>query len=403
MALTYQLMERLAMLPSVMETAAVSWVTPTYLVTQANRFACTRASSEKLRARRRLLSPRHQEGSARGGGYKGATVLEPKRAPWFYPRAIVSLDFASLYPSIMMQYNLSHETWTDKEVDPADFYVHEPGCAFAKAGVQKGVLPAILMKLKASRKRYKKSMGYHEKEAHEATDEKVKAHHAFMEKVFDAKQKATKVTMNSVYGFCGVANNGKQPCLPLAAATTTIGRRLIEQTKTFCENHVQGSEVVYGDSVAAHTPVYVKTPEGRIDICTVELLASRHGVEKGWVRCARENNSQDKESCEMVKGTQTWTEKGWTPLHRVMRHALAPHKNMVRILTHTGLVDVTDDHSLLSKGRPDAQRRRGGNGACTRIHRLRPTGTITCQRMRLERWDFSREMVPARPSLSQKF
>ena len=27
------------------------------------------------------------------GGYKGATVLEPKRAPWFYPRAIVSLDF----------------------------------------------------------------------------------------------------------------------------------------------------------------------------------------------------------------------------------------------------------------------------------------------------------------------
>ena len=55
--------------------------------------------------------------------------------------------------------------------------------------------------------------------------------------------------MNSVYGFCGVATNGKQPCLPLASAVTTIGRRLIDQTKAFCEAHVPGSEVIYGDSV----------------------------------------------------------------------------------------------------------------------------------------------------------
>ena len=248
-ALTYRLMERLAMLPSVMETAAVSWVTPTYLVTRGQQirvYSCVKREIYERGAAYFLRDTKKDPPAE--GGYKGATVLEPKRAPWFYPRAIVSLDFASLYPSIMMQYNLSHETWTDKKVDPADFYVHEPGCAFARASVQKGVLPAILMKLKASRKRYKKSMGFHEKEAHEATDEKVKAHHAFMEKVYDAKQKATKVTMNSVYGFCGVANNGKQPCLPLAAATTTIGRRLIEQTKTFCEKHVQGSEVVYGDT-----------------------------------------------------------------------------------------------------------------------------------------------------------
>ena len=33
--------------------------------------------------------------------------------------------------------------------------------------------------------------------------------------------------------------------------------------------------------------------------------------------------------------------------YRIIRHQLAPHKKMVRILTHTGMVDVTDDHSLL--------------------------------------------------------
>ena len=35
--------------------------------------------------------------------------------------------------------------------------------------------------------------------------------------------------------------------------------------------------------------------------------------------------------------------------HRVIRHRLAPHKKMMRILTHTGCVDVTDDHSLILK------------------------------------------------------
>ena len=49
----------------------------------------------------------------------------------------------------------------------------------------------------------------------------------------------------------------------------------------------------------------------------------------------------------MMCGVETWSEKGWTRLHRVIRHVLAPHKKMMRIVTHTGIVDVTDDHSLI--------------------------------------------------------
>ena len=44
---------------------------------------------------------------------------------------------------------------------------------------------------------------------------------------------------------------------------------------------------------------------------------------------------------------KTWSDKGWTKLHRIIRHQLASHKKMVRVLTHTGVVDVTDDHSLI--------------------------------------------------------
>ena len=184
------------------------------------------------------------------GGYQGATVLEPKRG--FYPRAIISLDFASLYPSIMMQYNLSHETWTGSPGDDIRVYKHSDNCGFVRAKYHAGIMPALLMKLKASRKEYKKHMMKYEKLAHEASSQEDKEKFAFLEKVYDAKQKATKVTMNSAYGFAGVANNGKQPCLPLASAVTTIGRQLIEKTKAFCESHVPGSEVIYGDTVGLY-------------------------------------------------------------------------------------------------------------------------------------------------------
>ena len=44
---------------------------------------------------------------------------------------------------------------------------------------------------------------------------------------------------------------------------------------------------------------------------------------------------------------EVWTDDGWTACRRVIRHTLAPHKKIVRVLTHTGVVDVTDEHSLL--------------------------------------------------------
>ena len=85
-----------------------------------------------------------------------------------------------------------------------------------------------------------------------------------------------------------------------------------------------------------------------IDIVTIEQLAEKYG-ENLWIKCV-EPGKQDKEFCELTN-VETWTEKGWTKLYRVIRHKLAPEKKMMRILTHTGLVDVTDDHSLL---KPDA-------------------------------------------------
>jgi hypothetical protein len=129
-------------------------------------------------------------------------------------------------------------------------------------------------------------------------------------------------------------------------------KRIIEEVygDTVYDTAVHGpvkcrAEYIYGDSVANYTPVYVKVGD-KFDICTIEELANKYGAtDKNWMPCLEEGK-QEKEVCELA-GVETWTEKGWTKLYRVIRHALAPHKKMLRVLTHTGLVDVTDDHSLI--------------------------------------------------------
>jgi hypothetical protein len=46
---------------------------------------------------------------------------------------------------------------------------------------------------------------------------------------------------------------------------------------------------------------------------------------------------------------EIWTDKGWSPIRRVIRHKT--EKTIYRVSTHTGTVDVTEDHSLLSPDR----------------------------------------------------
>ena len=44
--------------------------------------------------------------------YEGATVIEPRKG--YYDMPIATLDFSSLYPSIMMAHNLCYTTLLDK-------------------------------------------------------------------------------------------------------------------------------------------------------------------------------------------------------------------------------------------------------------------------------------------------
>lgn len=95
----------------------------------------------------------------------------------------------------------------------------------------KGLLPDILEDLANLRKHAKKMMAA--------------AEDSFEKAVWNGTQLAYKVTMNSIYGFCG-ATKGFLPCLPIASSTTTVGRNMIDKTKSLVETRYPGAEVIYG-------------------------------------------------------------------------------------------------------------------------------------------------------------
>lgn len=53
-----------------------------------------------------------ESGEGDGESYEGATVIEPQRG--YYQQPIATLDFSSLYPSIMIAHNLCYTTLLSK-------------------------------------------------------------------------------------------------------------------------------------------------------------------------------------------------------------------------------------------------------------------------------------------------
>ena len=182
--------------------------------------------------------------------YQGATVIEPVAG--FYPDCISTLDFESLYPSIIRYFNLcpsvlvldpSILTRPDLSVESHDIqhnifdrgtYKSETRSYSFVSHVQ-GVLPKLLKRLLDARKAVKLMMS-------ECGDPQQKA-------VLNGRQNGIKVACNSVYGFCGVSEDrGLLPCKPVAAVTTLKGRAFIEAAKNYVERHYIGSKVIYGDT-----------------------------------------------------------------------------------------------------------------------------------------------------------
>lgn len=194
-----------------------------YLIKKAreyNQIIPNRPKPEEVEERRRY-------------SYPGAFVLEPK--PGLYKNIMV-LDFRSLYPSIIIRYNVSldklkcnHEECKENGIE-IETSLGKSYVWFCKK--EKGFISSVLENIFKERTELKKKL----KTLNPGSEEY---------KEIDAKQYALKILSNSIYGYYAFIQS-RWYCLECAAAITAFGRRhireVIEKTKE------KGFEAIYGDT-----------------------------------------------------------------------------------------------------------------------------------------------------------
>ncbi|KAK2170976.1 hypothetical protein NP493_1118g00000 [Ridgeia piscesae] len=239
--LPLRLLDKLMSIINSMEMARVTGVPLSYLLSRGQQIKVISQLLRKALTQGLLLPVQKIEV---GDEFTGATVIEPVKG--YYDTPIATLDFSSLYPSIMMAHNLCYTTLLNESaikregLTPDQFIKTPSGNYFVKSPVRKGLLPEILENLLGARRKAKADL---KKE----TD-------PFKKKVLDGRQLALKISANSVYGFTG-AQVGKLPCLEISQSVTAFGRMMIEQTKQVVEEkytiqngYEHDAKVIYGDT-----------------------------------------------------------------------------------------------------------------------------------------------------------
>ncbi len=174
-----------------------------------------------------LIPNKGEYGKRKSDSYLGGFVLKPKRG---LHENVVSLDFSSMYPTLMVAYNISPDTLIPKgkigEYDEEEYYkAPEVGHAFLKD--RKGFFSEILKKLINRRVELKERLDKEES------------------KILDIRQSALKTLTNSFYGYTGwgAARWYRKEC---AEATTAWGREMIKEAISAAED--RNLEVIYGDT-----------------------------------------------------------------------------------------------------------------------------------------------------------
>jgi len=166
--------------------------------------------------------------------YSGGLVLEPKVG--LYDEFVMLLDFNSLYPSIIQEHNICFTT-VDRPDENQVMSCSSEAELLAQTSLpdgttEDGILPKVLRRLVLSRQQVKSSM---KSERNPKTLQ-----------TLEIRQKALKLTANSMYGCLGFQHS-RFYAKPLAAIITAKGREALQSTITVVTNELS-LDVVYGDT-----------------------------------------------------------------------------------------------------------------------------------------------------------
>ena len=197
--------------------------------------------------------------------FDGATVLDPVIG--FHKDFPVSvLDFASLYPSIMIAWNLCYTTLVSKaeamRIGLENCHCTPIGQYFVKKKIKEGLLPQIAKRVLAARKAAKKEMKKWPEDSVEYG-------------VLNARQLALKVFANSLYGYTGALKHGHMPCAAIAKSITSYGRKLLVDIAKFIKVFCKKRRILLKDVVA----IYGDTPYSRTLFGQITTFVEKFGTD----------------------------------------------------------------------------------------------------------------------------
>ncbi len=165
------------------------------------------------------------------GGY--VHTIEPGLYHW-----ICVLDFKSMYPSIIIKYNICFTTLSED----GDI-VSPTGARFLSKEKREGIIPRILQNLMSQRDELKRKMRESEGD---------------MRRYYDGLQKAVKILMNTFYGV--LASSFYRFTDPrIGESITAFARETIKSIISNLES--QGIKVVYGDTDS----IFFESPHGNLE------------------------------------------------------------------------------------------------------------------------------------------
>lgn len=190
-----------------------------------NKYICPDKQTFKGRQRMEENADEENGDSKKKDKYKGGLVFEPEKG--LYDKFVLVMDFNSLYPSIIQEFNICFTT-----VDRSSISDDEDAVPEVPTDQDQGILPRLIATLVSRRREVKKLM-----KDKTATAEQVNT--------WDIKQLALKLTANSMYGCLGYTKS-RFYARPLAVLTTYKGREILRSTKDLAESH--SLQVIYGDT-----------------------------------------------------------------------------------------------------------------------------------------------------------
>jgi DNA polymerase elongation subunit (family B) len=267
--LVIDLFDRLNTFVGLMQMSQVTGVTIVDLFTRGQQVRCMSLLYDIAAHRGFVIDHNAKPGYTYCGGF----VYTPKRG---IHDNVICWDFASLYPTIIMAYNIDHTTLVHPDVE--DQIPDELGnvIEFEQEEKEETVdevtgAKTVVKTIKKYRFKYlnEQKTGYKGlipelEQTMVSARRKVRSwlkteKDPVMRTVYHNRQLALKVVCNSFYGFLGVKNGGKMPLIEAAMSITAKARESILKVSTYVEEKYNGN-VVYGDTDSVMASLNIDDP-----------------------------------------------------------------------------------------------------------------------------------------------